>query len=98
VLTREGAEAVLPPESLDPGPQDKPIYLFGNALDLCLEKLESLQMPDLVMRDSHPYLAHAMAEEAISRLEKGGGVPPEKLRMNYIRLSDAEEAARSTET
>ena len=87
-------EQVVAPAALELDAADEPIFLFGSGLPLCRQRLRGLAPPGSVFDDAQPALAEAMAEEGMRRLRRGEGVGPAELRMNYIRLSDAELKAR----
>ena len=98
-LRRGGLEAaaeeqVVAPAAIELDADDEPIFLFGSGLPLCSQRLRGLAPPGSVFGDAQPALAEAMAEEGMRRLRRGEGVEPAELRMNYIRLSDAERKSR----
>jgi tRNA threonylcarbamoyladenosine biosynthesis protein TsaB len=90
-VTLEEAEAVVQPRELKPAGDEK-VLVFGNGTALCREALSTFPEGSIEISDRHPALAPAMAEAALKRLRAGRGITPDAVRMNYIRLSDAEQA------
>ena len=89
-------ERILAPDELELDADDEPLFLFGNGLPLCRQRLRGLVPQGSVFSNLQPVLAEAMAEEGLRRLQRGKGVNPAELRMNYIRLSDAERKVRES--
>ena len=95
IATLVGKEAVMKPADLEPEAGDGTVLCFGNGVSLCRERLPELLAERATIRDSHPTLAAAAAREAANRFKAGGAVMPDQLRLNYIRLSDAERTRNS---
>ena len=91
-----GAEKVIKPERIGPENGSDRVLYFGNGASLCQARLAEFGPERAEIRDFQPTLAAAAAREAAARFESGAAVEPARLKLNYIRLSDAERSRDST--
>jgi tRNA threonylcarbamoyladenosine biosynthesis protein TsaB len=91
-LTLVEREMVIHPSELQPG--NEKTLLFGDGISLCREAISGFPSDNIEVLEEHPPLAPAIAFEALRLLNVAKGITPKELKLNYIRLSDAEAARK----